>query len=139
MPMVTNVHFTRRTKDMKRISYLNNEGYSDPTAFIALTNILKKEALKRKVDKMHARIESAELKEAIAAVHENPTSFHFSSEMDMIVQIVLKDADFQYFTIRQLELIKKLQDADIGLVLTIPDMQKRKKALEWYYLKIKEA
>lgn len=100
-----------------------------------------------------ARIEFPELTQAILEVHETPKHYHFSNEMDMINRIVLgmtakqfKEAHLlgdvssirPYLTAEQLYLIGMLQKTDIGLVLTEPDFQKRKRTLEWYCSKLKQ-
>jgi Rha family phage regulatory protein len=100
-----------------------------------------------------ARIEFPELTQAILEVHETPKHYHFSNEMDMINRIVLgmtakqfKEAHSlgdvssirPYLTAEQLYLIGMLQKTDIGLVLTEPDFQKRKRTLEWYCSKLKQ-
>jgi Rha family phage regulatory protein len=100
-----------------------------------------------------AKNEFPELTQAILEVHEVPKSYHFSKEMDMINKIVLgmtakkfKEENAlgdvssirPYLTAEQLHLIGMLQKTDIGLVLTEPDYQKRKRTLEWYCEKIKQ-
>ncbi len=100
-----------------------------------------------------ARIEFPELMQAIADVHENPTYYHFTNEIDMINKIVIgmtakqfKQANSledvpsirPYLTAEQLHLIGMLQKIDMGLVLTEPDIQRRKRTLEWYCAKIKQ-
>ena len=100
-----------------------------------------------------ARIEFPELTAAILEAHEDPRSYHFSNEMDMINKIVLGMTAKQfkqkhnlgkvssirpYLNAKQLKLISMLQKTDIGLVLTEPDFKKRKRTLEWYAEKIKQ-
>ena len=100
-----------------------------------------------------ARLEFPELTAAILEVHETPRHYHFSNEMDMINRIVIgmtakqfKEAHYlddvpsirPYLTAEQLYLISMLQKTDIGLVLTEPDFQKRKRTLEWYCTKLKQ-
>lgn len=100
-----------------------------------------------------ARMEFPELTQAILEVHEEPKHYHFSNEMDMINRIVLgmTAKKFReenaiegvpsirpYLTADQLHLIGMLQKTDIGLVLTEPDFQKRKRTLEWYCEKLKQ-
>lgn len=99
-----------------------------------------------------AKLEFPELTRAILEVRENPKHFHFSNEMDLINRIVLGMTAKQYreahglgevrsirpyLTAEQLMYIGILQKTDIGLVLTEPDFQKRKRTLEWYYGKLK--
>lgn len=100
-----------------------------------------------------ARLEFPELTQAILEVHENPMHYHFSNEMDMINRIVLgmtaKEFKRQrglgdvssirpYLSAEQIGYIALLQKADIGLVLTEPNFQKRKRTLEWYFLRLKQ-
>lgn len=99
-----------------------------------------------------ARLEFPELTQAILEAHEQPKHYHFSNEMDMINRIVLGMTAKQYkeahglgdvpsirpyLTAEELQYISLLQKADIGLVLTEPDFQKRKRTLEWYYGRLK--
>lgn len=102
-----------------------------------------------------ARLEFPELTQAILEAHETPMPYHFSNEFDMINRIVLGMSAKQYkeahglgdvpsirpyLTAEELWCIARLQKTDIGLVLTEPDYNKRKRVLEWYYgrLKLKE-
>lgn len=99
-----------------------------------------------------ARIEFPELTQAILEVHETPKHYHFSNEMDLINRIVLGMTAKQfketndlgkvksirpYLSAEQLHYISVLQKVDIGLVITEPDFQKRKRTLEWYYGRLK--
>ena len=100
-----------------------------------------------------ARLEFPELTQAINEVHETPMYYHFSNEMDLINRIVLgvTSKEFKrmhglgdvpsirpYLTAEQINQIVLLQKADIGLVLTEPDFQKRKRTLEWYLMRYKQ-
>ncbi len=100
-----------------------------------------------------ARLEFPELTQAILEVHEKPMHYHFSNEMDMINRTVLGmaarefkkehglgdvDSIRPYLTAEQIQYVSLLQKADIGLVLTEPDFKKRKRTLEWYYLRLKQ-
>ena len=40
-----------------------------------------------------------------------------------------------YLTTKQIEAIDLLQRVDIGLLVSTPDFQERKRYLEWYYMK----
>jgi len=99
-----------------------------------------------------ARLEFPELTAAILVAHETPKHYHFSNEMDMINRIVLGMTAKQYkeahglgdvpsirpyLTVEELHYISLLQKTDIGLVLTEPDFQKRKRTLEWYFGRLK--
>lgn len=100
-----------------------------------------------------ARLEFPELTQAILEVHETPKHYHFSNEMDMINRIVVgmtakkfKEVNGltnvksirPYLQVEQIYLIGMLQKTDIGLVLTEPEFQKRKRTLEWYCAKLKQ-
>jgi len=104
-------------------------------------------------ERNRARLEFPELTQAILEVHETPKHYHFSNEMDMINRIVLDMTSKEYkkannlgnvdsirpfLTAEEIKYIALLQKADIGLVLTIKDYQERKRALEWYYLRLKQ-
>lgn len=95
-----------------------------------------------------ARLEFPELTQAILEVHDKPMPFHFSNELDMINRIVLGMSAKQYkeahglgvvpsirpyLPAEKLLCIARLQKTDIGLVLTEPDYNKRKRVLEWYH------
>lgn len=99
-----------------------------------------------------ARLDFPELTQAILEAHENPKHYHFSNEMNMINRIVLGMTARQYkachglddvqsirphLSAEELHYISLLQKTDIGLVLTEPDFQKRKRTLEWYYGRLK--
>jgi Rha family phage regulatory protein len=100
-----------------------------------------------------AKLECPELTQAILEAHDELKHFHFSNEMDLLNRIVLGMSAKQYkhvyglgkvksirpyLSVEQIMLIEKLQRTDIGLVLTEPDFQKRKRTLEWYHAKLKE-
>jgi hypothetical protein len=95
-----------------------------------------------------AWLEFPELTQAILEVHDKPMPFHFSNELDMINRIVLGMSAKQYkeahglgvvssirpyLPAEKLSCIARLQKTDIGLVLTEPDFNKRKRVLEWYH------
>lgn len=100
-----------------------------------------------------ARQEFPLLTENIKLVHENPKPYHFSNECDMINRIVLGMSAKQfrqthgidkgksirpYLTEKQIELLETLQKVDVGLLVAVPDYEKRKRYLEWYKLKLQE-
>lgn len=83
----------------------------------------------------------------IAALHENPQTYHFSNECDMLNRLVTgmsakkfrelhnipnNEAIRPYLNKDQIKLMDTLQGVDIGLLLTEPEYQKRKIFLEWY-------
>ena len=98
-----------------------------------------------------ARIEFPMLTEQIQLIHENPKSYHYSNECDLINRIVLvisakkfreknglkKGTSIRpYLSSDQLKQVDTLQKIDIGVMVGIPSYQERKQKLEWYYAKI---
>ena len=117
-----------------------------------------KEAYIRRFDEMEefikylleASTEFPLLTENILLTYESPKHYHFSNEADLLNRIVLGKTAKQvreenglksgtsirpYLTKDQIEAIDKLQRVDIGLLVSIPDFQERKRYLEWYYMK----
>lgn len=91
------------------------------------------------------------LAENIKLLHEHPKPYHFSNECDMINRIVVGMTAKQFrekngipkgesirpfLTAEQIALMDKLQKADIGLLIAVPDYEQRKRQLEWYVAKI---
>jgi Rha family phage regulatory protein len=100
-----------------------------------------------------ARKEFPLLTENIKLLHENPRPYHFSNECDMINRIVtgMSAKQFRqahdlekgtsirpYLTDEQVRMIETLQKVDIGLLVSVPDYQQRKRYLEWYKMKLLE-
>lgn len=99
---------------------------------------------------LEARTEFPLLTDNIMLIHESPKPYHFSNEADLLNRIVLGKTAKQvreehgikagtsirpYLTTRQIEAIALLQRVDIGLLVSTPDFQERKRYLEWYYMK----
>lgn len=95
-----------------------------------------------------AKIEFPEFTEAIMLAHEEPKHYHFSNECDMINSIVLgmtakkyrekhgidKGKSIRpYLQLNQIEAVRTLQRMDIGLILSVPAYQERKKILTAQY------
>jgi|ADurb_Val_03_Slu_FD_contig_41_833760_length_1101_multi_4_in_0_out_0_1 Rha family phage regulatory protein len=93
------------------------------------------------------------LTENIKLLHENPKPYHFSNECDMINRIVtgMSAKQFRqarglekgtsirpYLTDEQIKMIDTLQKVDIGLLVSVPDYEQRKRYLEWYKMKLLE-
>ena len=91
------------------------------------------------------------LTENIKLLHECPKPYHFSNECDLINRLVtgMSAKDFRkinniskgesirpYLTDTQSELMNRLQKADIGLMISEPNFEARKRYLEWYKAKI---
>ena len=94
-----------------------------------------------------AREQFPKLTRNIRLIHENPKPYHFSNECDMLNHIVLGLTAKQfreslglekgksirpYLRDDQIAMLELLQDVDIGLLLSMPDFQQRKRQLEWY-------
>lgn len=93
------------------------------------------------------------LTENIKLLHEKPKPYHFSNECDMLNRLVLgktakqfrqernlekKESIRPYLTAEQIELLDILQKVDIGLLVSVPDFEQRKRHLEWYLHKTLE-
>lgn len=100
-----------------------------------------------------ARKEFPLLTENIKLIHESPKPYHFSNECDMINRIVtgMSAKQFRmahgiekgksirpYLSDEQVELMETLQKVDIGLLVSVPDYEQRKRHLEWYAMKMQE-
>lgn len=105
--------------------------------------------MKEFIDNLEAaRLEYPELTKVIAKLHKEPKRYHFSGEADLFNLIVLKARarDYKkakslpkvgsirpYLKSEEVEAIMKLQRADIGLAMVIPEYDKRKELLQNYY------
>lgn len=91
------------------------------------------------------------LTENVKLLHENPKPYHFSNECDMINRLVVGMTAKQFrevhglkkgqsirphLTDEQIWLMNALQKADIGLMISEPNYEARKRHLEWYKSKI---
>lgn len=91
------------------------------------------------------------LTENIKLLHENPRPYHFSNECDMINRLVVGMTAKQfrqkyglkkgesirpYLKDEQIKLMNTLQKVDIGLMVSEPNYEARKRHLEWYKTKI---
>lgn len=100
-----------------------------------------------------ARKEFPLLTENIKLLYENPKPYHFSNECDMLNRIVLGMSAKQfrlqhgiekgksirpYMTKEQIAMLELLQKVDVGLLVSCPSYEERKRYLEWYMAKIKE-
>lgn len=85
--------------------------------------------------------------ETIRQAHEESKPYHYTNEVDMINRLVLGMSARQYreahgipksesirphLTKEQLKQIDTLQKVDVGLVLVIPEFEKRKEELKKY-------
>lgn len=97
-----------------------------------------------------ARQEFPLLTANIKLLHDHPKPYHFSNECDMLNRIVLGMTAKQfrlangiekgksirpYLSDSQIMLLDTLQKVDIGLLVSVPDYEQRKRHLEWYKLK----
>jgi Rha family phage regulatory protein len=119
-----------------------------------------KEAYIRRFNEMEAFIRSLQaakmefpaFTDAIMAAHEEPKHYHFSNEINMIYRIVLgMDAKTfreqhglpkgevirPYLSAEQIHAVETLQRVDIGLIVAIPEYEKRKQMLAEYYERLK--
>ena len=93
------------------------------------------------------------LTENVKLLHESPKPYHFSNECDMINRLVVGMTAKQfrkangipkgesirpYLTDEQIWLMNTLQKADIGLMISEPNFEARKRHLEWYKSKLME-
>jgi Rha family phage regulatory protein len=97
-----------------------------------------------------ARLDFHDFAQAIKDAHDEPRSYHFSNEFDLINRIVLGTSTRKYkkehgieansirelLTPAQLDGVIKLQRFDMGLVITIPEYEERKHILLNYYARI---
>ena len=96
---------------------------------------------------VEARQDFPLLTETIRQAHEEPKPYHYTNEVDMINRLVLGMSAKQYreahgipkgesirphLTKEQLKQIDTLQKIDVGLVLVVPEFEKRKKELMKY-------
>lgn len=104
--------------------------------------------MKRLISTMvEARQDFPLLTETIRQAHEEPKPYHYTNEVDMINRLVLGMSARQYreahgipksesirphLTKEQLKQIDTLQKVDVGLVLVIPEFEKRKAELKRY-------
>ena len=90
------------------------------------------------------------LTEAVKMAHDEPKPYHFSNEVDLLNKIITGHTTKKfrelhgipkgqsirpYMTEKQLELLEALQRIDIGLLMSVPDYEQRKKHLERYKLR----
>lgn len=102
---------------------------------------------------IETRREFPELTDNIKLLHDNPKPYHFSNECDMINRLVIGMTAKQfreshgikpgetirpYLTDEQIRLMNSLQKADIGLLISTPNYEDRKRRLEWYKSKLEE-
>lgn len=94
------------------------------------------------------------LTENIKLLHDNPKPYHFSNECDMINRIVtgMSAKQFRqangiekgksirpYLNDAQIQMMETLQKVDVGLLVSVPDFEQRKRYLEWYKMKLEKA
>lgn len=100
-----------------------------------------------------ARTQFPLLTENIKMLHESPKPYHFSNECDMLNRLVLGMTAKQfkeerglgdvksirpYLDADQIDMLELLQKVDIGLLVSVPDFEQRKRHLEWYMHKTLE-
>ena len=87
-----------------------------------------------------------QLMEAIRLAHKDPKPYHYSNELNMLNRIVIgmtakeyrvkpglpKDEPIRpHMTTEQLKLMDRLQQFDVGFVVSIPDYNERRTKLDW--------
>lgn len=97
-----------------------------------------------------AREQFPMLTEQIRLLHDSPKPYHFSNEADMLNRLALGQTAKQfrearglnkgesirpYLTKEQLDLLDRLQTIDLGLLVSTPDFEMRKRFLEWWMSK----
>jgi len=97
-----------------------------------------------------ARTEFPLLTANIKLIHDEPRPYHFSNECDMLNRLVIGMTAKQFrekhgiekgesirpfLTREQIEQLETLQKVDIGLLISVPDYEQRKRYLEWYMMK----
>jgi len=99
-----------------------------------------------------ARLDFHDFAQAIKEAHDEPRSYHFSNEFDLINRIVLGTSTRKYkrehgieassirefLTPEQLDGVIRLQRFDMGLVVTVPEYEDRKQILSKYYGRIRQ-
>lgn len=98
------------------------------------------------------KIEFPAFTQAIVDAHEEPKHYHYSNEINMIYRIVLGIDAKQYreingidkgavikpfLTLDQIKAIELLQRTDIGLILAVPEFDRRKDILSGYFERFK--
>jgi Rha family phage regulatory protein len=99
-----------------------------------------------------AKLEFPEFTRAIMAAHDEPKHYHFSNEINLINRIVLgmdakrfKEANGidekapsirPYLSLPQIKAIEALQKFDIGLIVTVPEFEDRKRHLTDYFSRL---
>lgn len=101
-------------------------------------------------DIVTARTEFPLLTQNISLLHDNPRPYHFSNECDMLNRLVIgktakefrEEHDIEkgksirpYLTPEQVRILDVLQKVDIGLLLSVPNLEQRKHYLEFYKMK----
>lgn len=94
-----------------------------------------------------ARTQFPILTKHIKLLHENPKPYHYSNECDMLNRLVLGktakqirmehglekgDSIRPYLTEQQIKILNELQIVDVGLMLSTPDYEQRKRFLQCY-------
>lgn len=105
-------------------------------------------------DLVSTRKEFPLLTENIKLLHESPRPYHFSNECDMLKRLVVGktakqfrlDNDIEkgksirpYLSDEQIKMLETLQKIDVGLLVAFPNLEDRKRHLEWYKMKVLES
>lgn len=100
-----------------------------------------------------ARKEFPLLTDNIKLLHENPKPYHFSNECDMLNRLVIgmsakhfrqahslskNESIRPHLTDEQIQMLDILQKVDVGLLLSVPELEKRKQYLRDFMFKHKQ-
>nr|WP_276531738.1 Rha family transcriptional regulator [Brevibacillus invocatus] len=139
------------TKEGAMLIVMGFTGRKATAVKIGLLNRFK--AMERFIQSLQAtKIDFPALTDAIMSAREEPKHYHFSNEINMIYRIVLgMDAKAfraqyglakgevikPYLSLAQIQAVETLQRVDIGLIVAIPEFEKRKQTLAQYYERLK--
>lgn len=100
-----------------------------------------------------ARMQFPQITEQIRLLHDEPKPYHYSNEADMLNRLALgmtakqyreahgldkNESIRPYLTKEQLDLLDRLQTIDLGLLVSTPDFEARKRMLEWWIMRQKK-
>jgi len=101
---------------------------------------------------LSAKLEFPAFTNAVLMAHEEPKHYHFSNEINMIYRIIFgqdakaireslgidKGASIRpYLVSCDIKAVEELQRADIGLLISVPEFEERKRILTEFYNKSK--
>ena len=133
---------TRDAFTLLVMGYNSKEAVAFKIAYIARFNAMEHQLKALQGNReMHPQ-----LMEAIRLAHKDPKPYHYSNELNLLNRIVIgmtakeyrvkhglpKDEPIRpHMTTEQLKLMDRLQQFDVGFVVSIPDYNERRTKLEW--------